>query len=181
MCEDTDTLAELKTQSFRLKERVRMVACDLEGAVWTASPQHDHLFSVCDYLGQFSLEYFRNTAIRCRVDVGADIPPVPVRPDVRHHIFMIAKEAMHNVLKHSGATKARLIMRVEAGSFALALADNGGGFDPAAQSSGRSGLRNMRGRAAEIGGSLEIASSAQGTTVRLTVPLAEPEVRPPRA
>jgi len=85
---------------------------------------------------------------------------------------MIAKESMNNALKHSHATQVDLTMGLNEGCFELTLADNGRGFDPAAASaSDRNGLRNMRARAAEAGGNLELTTSAQGTTVRVRLPL----------
>ena len=181
MCEDTDTIGDLKAQSARLAERVRAITRDLEGAVWTASPKHDTLTALCSYLSQFSLEYFANSPIRCLVDVDHDVPPVPIPPDIRHHFFMIAKESMNNVLKHSHATRVELTMRVRDGVFEAIVSDNGRGFDPAAaEATERRGLRNMRARAAEAGGNLELSSSARGTVVRISLPIRpEPGASPP--
>ena len=54
--------------------------------------------------------------------------------------------------------------------FVLAVADDGGGFDPAAPASGR-GLSGMRRRAQQIGATLDVASDAAGTRVCLAYPL----------
>ncbi|MGD1029930.1 MAG: two-component regulator propeller domain-containing protein [Opitutaceae bacterium] len=171
MC-DSGGLAEIKTQSAQLAERVRTITRDLEGAVWTASPRYDTLPALCAYLSQYSLEFFANTGICCRVEVDPDIPPLPLLPHLRHHIFMIAKEAMNNAIKHSKATLMELKMGMIDGAFELVLADNGKGYDyePAA-ASGRNGLRNMRARAVEFGGTLDLQSSAKGTVVRVTLPM----------
>jgi len=171
MC-DSEGLEEIKSQSSQLAQRVRTITRDLEGAVWTASPRYDSLPALCAYLSQFSLEFFANTGICCRVEIDRDIPALPLPPQLRHHLFMIAKEAMNNALKHSQATLMELKMRMLDGVFELVLADNGRGFEPlAAADSGRHGLGNMRARAAEFGGNLELRSSPQGTVVRVTLPM----------
>jgi len=54
--------------------------------------------------------------------------------------------------------------------FVLAVADDGGGFDPAVPASGR-GLSGMRRRAQQIGAALEVTSDARGTRIALSYPL----------
>jgi len=85
----------------------------------------------------------------------------------------VAKEAMNNVVKHSGATEVWMRMSVRDGVFTLTLKDNGHGFVVETQeTSRRNGLRNMRARMAEFGGDFEIRSEAgKGTTVCLRFPL----------
>ena len=82
------------------------------------------------------------------------------------------KESMHNALRHARATRVELGMAMVDGMFEMGVADDGCGFDPsAAASSGRNGLRNLRARAAEAGGTVEIETSPHGTTVRVRLPL----------
>jgi len=84
------------------------------------------------------------------------------------NIFRIAKEALANIVKHARATAANVNLDVSRDDCSLTVTDNGCGFSTG-RKSGR-GLRNMRTRAADLNGSIEIQSSA-GTTVRLCVPL----------
>jgi signal transduction histidine kinase len=94
-------------------------------------------------------------------------------------LFLAAHEAFTNLLKHSGATRARLTMSCGNETFELALSDNGRGFDPIARESGANGLadsgnglRNMRQRLTDIGGRCDLKSdAANGTTVHFTLPL----------
>ena len=180
MSQDTDNFGDLKAQSSLLVGRVRTIARDLEWAVWTASPEYDTLSALCSYLSQYALEYFASTPIRCLVDVAPDIPPVPIPPEIRHHVCLIAKESMNNVLKHSQATRVELALRLRDGIFEAILTDNGKGFDPAvAAATERHGLRNMQTRGAEAHGSLEVRSSAEGTVVRFSLDIEAVKVSPP--
>jgi signal transduction histidine kinase len=158
---------------IHLGERIHKLARELDAAVWAVSPRHDNLDSLGHYLCEFTLEHFKHSAIRSRIDADDALPHLPVEPSVRHHLFMAAKEALNNVLKHSRATDVRLGIHLADGRLLVSVSDNGGAFDPdAAGKSGRSGLRHMHERMAEIGGGCTIESGAGGTTVRLTVPLA---------
>jgi signal transduction histidine kinase/ligand-binding sensor domain-containing protein len=178
LSEDGAGVDEMRAQSAHLAGRVRTIARDLDAVVWAVSPKHDRLDSLCAYLCQFSLEYFRDTSTRCRVHTADDIPAVALSPEARHHLFLTAREAMNNVLKHAHATEVTLTMEMNGGRFELAIADNGRGFDvPSAEASERNGLRNMRARIGEIGGQFEITSTERGTAVKLRLPVGAPEPR----
>lgn len=171
---------ELRAQSAQIAARTRDLARELDAVVWTVNPGNDTLGNLVTYLCQVSQELFRLLPVRCRLDVAEDIPNHPLTPEERHALFLVAKEAMNNVVKHSGATEVWMRMGVREGAFTLAVEDNGQGFAVEAQeASKRNGLRNMHARMAEFGGRFEIHSEAgKGTTVRLTFPL-KPAAVPP--
>ncbi|MEK7952364.1 sensor histidine kinase [Luteolibacter soli] len=171
LAEDVTEPDEMKDYSVRLAGRVREIARDLDAAVWTVSPQNDTLAALSSYICQYAIEYFRDSPLRCRVNVEPEIPEQSLSPDARHHLFLTAKEIMNNALKHSGASHLDLDIRVTDGSFHLGFRDDGHGFSESAETSGRHGLQNIRERVMELGGSVEIQSSAQGTFITVLVPL----------
>lgn len=79
-------------------------------------------------------------------------------------VLRCAQEALSNVRKHSGAASASVTLQ----SGSLTVSDNGHGFDPAASTNGY-GLSGMRDRLALVGGRLDVASGASGTTVRISL------------
>ena len=165
---------ELRAHSGNLVSRVRTLARDLDAVVWTVNPRNDSLRELVAYLSQFFLECFRLTPMRPRLEVADEFPEQPISPEARHHLFLAAKEAINNVIKHSGATEVRLTMAVVDGVFEVKLADNGRGFavGPAAASN-RQGLRNLRARIEELGAKLTILSEAGGgTKIAIAIPLA---------
>ncbi len=167
---------ELKRQAAQLATQVRTLAHELDAIVWSVNPKNDSLDKLVTYLCQFSQEFFRLTPIRCRLDVGEDIPACPLTPEVRHDLFLVTKEAMNNVVKHSTATEVWLRLAVRNGVFHMLLEDNGCGFSLAElEHSDRNGLRNMRARVEEFGGTFELRSQpGQGTTLGVSIPLASP-------
>ena len=171
LAEDCDNVEEMKQRALILVGRVQGVARDLDAAVWAVSPRHDRLPALCSYLGEYALEFFRETPLRCRVEIGDDLPDVAISPEVRHHLFLAAKEALNNALKHSGASQLTLAMTWEPNAATIEIADDGHGFDVAAAgASKRNGLRNLRERINEAGGKLAIASTSAGTTLRIHLP-----------
>jgi signal transduction histidine kinase len=100
------------------------------------------------------------------------LPTTPISPELRHNVFLAAKEAVNNVVKHAQASSAWLRLQLEPHQFILEIEDNGRGLTAADGQKGRSGLRNMRKRMEDIGGMFESAPGAEGgTRIRLIAPL----------
>jgi len=173
-------IAENPPQTEKSLDQICNIARQLTQAmnviVWAVDPQHDTLDSLANYLGKLIHEMLSDSGIRCRLDFPAQLPPWPVRAEVRHNLILAFKEALHNVLKHSAATEVRISMTLMSPGFSVNIADNGRGCDSieateTAQSARqesprRSGLVNMHRRLEGIGGRCEIQSqSGQGTQV----------------
>jgi signal transduction histidine kinase len=99
---------------------------------------------------------------------AADVPDLEQKTQAA--AYRVAQEALHNALRHSGASEVSVTLSRTRRRVILEVADNGTGFDPALASAGL-GLRSMRERAAAVGGTLRISSTpGAGTTVRMEVP-----------
>jgi two-component system, NarL family, sensor histidine kinase DevS len=87
------------------------------------------------------------------------------------HLLAIVNEALSNISRHSGASRALVALSTDAAGLHLTITDNGHGFDAAAaKGPGHQGLGNMRSRAADIRATIEIDSEPRGTTIRLDLP-----------
>jgi signal transduction histidine kinase len=100
----------------------------------------------------------------------APLPPLP--PTAVEHLPRIAGEALHNTVKHAGASAVRVTVTVEDDLLTLVAEDDGCGFDPATTTCSGLGQRTMRERAAILGGKLSVRSApGEGTVVEVSVPL----------
>jgi signal transduction histidine kinase len=112
-----------------------------------------------------------NGSVGPRIDVRGPSRELSVSPRVEAQLYGIGREAIANVLRHSGATAASVRVAAQRGEVMLEIRDNGRGFDPDAIRPGHFGLESMRSRAAECGGRLTIESTpGVGAVVRVTVP-----------
>jgi signal transduction histidine kinase/ligand-binding sensor domain-containing protein len=144
----------------------------LDEIVWTVNPSNDTLDGLITYVCKYAQDYLALAALRYRLEVPPQLPNIPITPELRHNVFLAAKEAVNNIVKHSEATAAWLRLRLEPGRFTLEIEDNGRGLSPGAADKGRNGLRNMRKRLEDVGGEFSIAPGAEGgTRVSLTAPL----------
>jgi signal transduction histidine kinase len=97
-----------------------------------------------------------------------------------HELLQIAREALSNVVRHSGASHASISLRREGDHAMLRVEDDGRGFDPTRPvGAGHFGLANLHDRAASVGGDLEIDSEpGDGARVIIRLPLTPPEGPP---
>jgi signal transduction histidine kinase len=94
-----------------------------------------------------------------------------------HELVQIAREALSNVARHSGAEHATLTVRVTGDELALRVEDDGAGFDPGRRLDGTHfGLANLRDRAGAFGGTLAIESEpGRGTRIIVRLPIGPAE------
>jgi signal transduction histidine kinase len=150
----------------------RMVTALYE-TVWAVSPENDHLDELGAYICQMSTQLCAQAKVKCRLAVP-DLPhEAPLGSKFRHEIIMAVKEAVHNVIRHSGASELQVQILFENRILTIFVRDNGKGFDPAVESEGH-GLANMKRRMKSCGGTCSLQSRAGGgTEVRLELLLPE--------
>lgn len=155
-----------------IDHRARELVLALDEIVWAVQPKNDTVSSLARYLCQFAQHSLQPANIDCRLEVTSNLPDVPVNAEQRHQLFLAFKEALHNVIQHSGAAQVRLEIPATEQTFTVILADDGRGFIPGTEREGADGLMNMRERLQGLGGKCEITSEpARGTRVVLRLPL----------
>ena len=158
----------------------RELTRSMDEIVWAVNPRHDTLESLANYLEKFAQDLLATANIRCRLDMPMQFPEWYLTSEVRHNLFLACKEALHNVLKHSGASEVKIRLAINAKDFELSIEDNGCGFSTASklaeppEGSARpirgNGLENMQRRLSGIDGSCNIQSEpGKGTKIILKV------------
>jgi signal transduction histidine kinase len=175
-----DMPSELHRQIVSISDTSREVLCSLDEIVWAVNPQNDMLEPVASYVAHYAREYFQETGIECELEIPTHLPSYPLSSQSRHHLLLAVHEAFTNILKHSGATHARVSVKCEVSVLEITVSDNGHGFNPAAVESNSisspaesgSGLHNMHQRLTDIGGACSIKSQAgRGTTICFSLSL----------
>jgi signal transduction histidine kinase len=98
-------------------------------------------------------------------------------PELETAVYRIVQEALTNVVKHAGARTVRIVIGRRAGNVHVVVTDDGRGFEPGAPRAGF-GLIGITERAELLGGEVAVDSSPAGTTVRVAIPLLEPQGHP---
>jgi signal transduction histidine kinase len=168
---------EAREHSREIGLRAREMVTALDEIVWAVNPRHDSVASLATYFCQYAQHFLKATPVRCHLEVARDLPAAPLNAEQRHNLFLAFKEALSNVVRHSGATDLWLTISALTGLLSVTLSDNGRGLDAAGSQAGNGadGLGNMQRRLRELGGHCEVAGSrGQGTTVAFKVPLKTP-------
>ena len=143
----------------------------LNDIVWAINPRRDRLSDLIYRMRRFASDTFTARDIQFRFSAPDSQNHLRLGADTRREVFLVFKEAVNNLVRHSGCTVADIDFGMKNGRMELSVTDNGAGFNPERESEGN-GLVNMRQRAAKVGGGLDIVSSRdRGTTVLLKVPL----------
>jgi len=116
------------------------------------------------------------TGVDLRIENRARDLRLPAEQEAQ--VYQIVREALANVIKHAGASNARVVLERTAKSFRVSVEDDGSGARIGRRRAGAAGDEHygvaiMRERARRIGGSLRIVSApGKGTQVRLSIPQA---------
>jgi signal transduction histidine kinase len=173
---------QLAAHLERISTSARHLTKSMDEIVWAVDPRHDTFEGLLDYISAFTEEFLRIAGMRCRMDLPPSLPEKRVGAELRHNLFLALKEALNNVVKHSGATEVWLRMRMEGDGFTLIVEDNGCGCDIASLAArtgpdgerlaGGSGLPNLERRLKAVGGHCVVRSEpGRGTVVEMTIHL----------
>jgi len=159
-----------------ISETARETILAFDEILWAVNPRNDTLADLINYLCRHGEEFFEGSPTQCVFDFPTVIPPVMLPTDVRHQVFLAAKEVLNNVLKHAKASKVSIQLILHPGAFELVIHDDGCGFDPGVPSKrvgGGSGLFNIQERIRGISGHFECTiQPGQGTRISFHVPIA---------
>ncbi|MGY1695199.1 sensor histidine kinase [Geodermatophilus sp. SYSU D00814] len=125
--------------------------------------------TLVEALQRLAARFARETGLQVRVDTGA-LDGVPaLRTDEEVVLLRGAQEALTNVRRHAAASAVVLRLARVGGQVSVHVEDDGVGFDPSSVTV--SGLEGLRGRVAQVGGEVDVASApGSGTRVTVRVP-----------
>jgi signal transduction histidine kinase/streptogramin lyase len=155
------SLAETDKANGNLRQcssLVHQITKSVDEIIWAINPRNDTLHYLIDYISQFVVEFLHAANIRCRVDLPDRIPNRTLSPEVRHNLFLVVKEALNNIARHSHAEEVRLRVTTTDEEMTICIEDTGRGFQSPPETAAGDGLRNMRQRMEEIDGDFQVDS-----------------------
>lgn len=139
--------------------------------VWAINPRSDNLASTIQRMRRFAIDTLNSADIRPVFQISDFNKQVGIGVDIRRHIYLIYKEIINNIAKHSEATEVFVNITESGDNLIISISDNGKGFNEKEIEAGN-GLANMRSRAEKIGGALQISSEkGKGTMIKLQTPI----------
>lgn len=168
---------ETHPEAARILEQIgasgRELVDSTSDIVWAVDPRRDDVASLAARVREFGAGLFEAKGIAWEFEASAEADAARLDPEQRRQLYLVFKEALHNVVRHAAGSRASVSLAVLAGHLRAEIRDDGRGFTEAEQAARLGhGLDSMRARAARLGGQLEVHSTpGAGTRLVLLVPL----------
>lgn len=130
--------------------------------IWAIDPSKDDWSVFLKKCKRFAADVLESNDIDYQLEIGENFD-FPVELEVRQNLWLIFKECITNLSKHSNASRAAIILKQTGNKVHLEISDNGIGFDPYIIKNGH-GLDNIQYRAEAINGTFNLTTSpGEGT------------------
>jgi ligand-binding sensor domain-containing protein/signal transduction histidine kinase len=160
----TEPLSQITTSSSELMDTMSDI-------VWAIDPHKDRLTDLTQRMRRFASDVLTSRNIDFDFHEPDAHRNLNLGADVRRQVFLVCKESINNIARHSGCSRVYIEFRVDRDWLTLIIKDNGRGFDTVHESDGH-GLLSMKQRAKETGGTLQITSRpGDGTIITLRMPI----------
>ncbi len=175
-----DMVANLFTRSadnalYHLKlarNLMRQSQVDLRRSVWGLRNRTTEPFSLTNALGTSCRQIANGAGIKIEIATTGDI--YSLSEIAEENLLRIGQEAVTNIVKHSGATRAKIELEYQPQKVLMQITDNGKGFTPetcAGPKDGHFGLLGITERTERLGGQVQVTSSPDsGVTIKVEIP-----------
>lgn len=154
----------------KISRAAREMVGTLRDIVWFVNPEHDAPGALVQKMEDVASTLLQDVAYTFTCSDRISLEEAGI--ERRRTIFLIYKEALHNVARHAQAEAVEIRMERDRDLLHLTVTDDGVGFDPASAPTGN-GLESMARRAEQIGAELTVESTpGGGTTVELVAKMA---------
>jgi signal transduction histidine kinase len=151
--------------------KARELVTALDEIVWAMNPRHDSLASLVSYFSLYADRFLGLANIGWKLAGPTEPGELTLDSRRRHQLFLAFKEALTNVVRHSGATEVNVTIQLDQHRLQMVVTDNGRGLPLGGHTEDMDGVNNMRRRIEKLGGRFEIISEpGQGVIVRFDVP-----------
>ena len=161
------------TGPTRELKRIQRIAAETVSAVrdivWLLRPQGDHRIGTVEHLRETSSIMLE--PIEWEFTANEAAWQCEMTDESNRHLFLFFREALHNLLRHAGATKATIRVECDEKQFRLTVADDGCGIPPEKMER-TSTLRALRQRVEALGADFKVETNVGvGTRLELGIPL----------
>jgi signal transduction histidine kinase len=155
-----------------IQVNTQFAIASLSEVVWNLSEKEETVTLMAERMKAFALPLLSAKNIECSFVENAGEKSASLKFEKERNIYLIFKELINNVAKHSEAKNCKITISALKDQFALSVEDDGKGFDNGHCIKKGHGINNFKKRAEEIGGHFTIASSlGEGTRAELRLRL----------
>ena len=166
----TKDIPEIISSSESIRETSKSMIDNMRDLIWALNPENTTLSNFIARIREYTTDYVEDYSIETQYDIPENIAPTPIKNEMHRALFLVVKETINNIAKHSKATKIEFSAHISPEYLTLTIQDNGVGFEDS--NTNGNGLKNIKSRIEDIGGKLTIESTiGAGTTVIIKIKL----------
>ena len=154
----------------KIGEAAREVMSNMNEIIWSMNTENDSLEDLIAYIRHNSVELLAKMNLSYKFIVPEQIPDTIISGIQRRNIYLVVKEALHNIIKHANAEEVQICFSFSE-NLELEISDDGKGINKEMNNKFGNGLQNMRRRMESIGGTWCVSNNG-GTHIHITLPLA---------
>ena len=152
----------------KIYESVGDISAKMKEVIWSLNTENDQLSSLISYIQRQARQWLENYPCELNIIIPEKIPAVEIDGESRRNIFLTVKEAVHNIIKHSGANKININITCDE-QLIISISDNGRGMDVGENINTGNGLKNMKRRIHQLNGKFFIQNS-EGVKLIFAIP-----------
>ena len=136
--------------------------------IWAMNSRFDDLENLMSYIRRFAHQFLNSNELELSFTQEGSLVGVNLSGEKRRNLFLVVKEILHNVVKHSEASRVDMVFHID-NLFVFEIKDDGIGMEESTSLFGN-GLKNMKDRITNLGGILEVSSN-DGTAIKVKIPM----------
>lgn len=155
---------DLKKYTSLIQETAQKMIDNMRDLIWAMNPNNASLDNLVSRMREHTTDYLEDYKINTTYNIPENIPQKTVTSEAHRTLFLVIKEAVNNIAKHSGAKNVHIEIQLSDEDLKIIIHDDGKGFE-ISETNGN-GLKNMKSRIEDLGGSFTFESKlAEGTTI----------------
>ncbi|MCC6412545.1 MAG: hypothetical protein IT270_12850, partial [Saprospiraceae bacterium] len=132
--------------------------------IWAVKPNPDYLNDLADRMREYASNVLDAKDIAYEIHIPRNLPVLKLNIETRRNLYLIFKEAINNAVKYSNCTSLDICLKIKGNMLEMCVCDDGQGFPVEGFREGN-GLPNMRQRAQDLGGTIQIIGKEKGVRV----------------
>lgn len=164
-----------KQENQQELERINAASLELvenmSELIWAMKMENDTLTDLLAYLRYYAMEYLETNQIEVQIHLEEVETDSIISGETRRHIFLIFKEALHNIVKHAQTEKVEINVEAK-GTLRIQIRDFGKGLNgEESDKKFRNGMKTMQKRTKQLNGKMEVSNAAPGLKLEFEFPL----------
>ncbi|MFV0607462.1 MAG: histidine kinase [Niabella sp.] len=139
--------------------------------IWSLNAANDSVYSLTAFIRKFATTFLTAADIKPNFKSTIENPSYIIEGYKRRSIYQTTKEILNNVVKHSEATAADILIKQHSHEISISIRDNGIGLPEDGKINYGNGLKNIENNIKKLSGSVIWDSSPKGFSLTISVPL----------